>query len=231
MNKRFDHRLKGRPELPLDKETLAGSRLPYGRHIDELTVQTRDGLLLQFIQLDGLPFETADTEEINYRKALRDGAFRALANSRFALYHHVLRREVSPDMQGAFPDDFSRSLDDMWRSRLSAKKLYVNDLFLTIVRRPLQGRAGLLEGFFKTLGGEAGGGAQAQAARAIDLRELNAARESLLASLAPYGARSLSIYNSDKGFCSEPLEFLSALYNGEMRPVLMPKVDLGRYLP
>ena len=232
MNKAFDHRPKERRALPLDKETLAGSRLPYARHIDELTVQTRDGLLLQFIQLEGLPFETADTEEINYRKALRDGAFRALASSKFALYHHVLRREAAADMQGEFPDDFSRSLDDMWRSRLSAKKLYVNDLYLTIVRRPLQGRAGVLEGLLKTLGGEKGGGAQAKAALAIDLRELSAARESLLASLAPYGARSLSIYKSDKGFCSEPLEFLSALYNGEMRPVLMPnKVDLGRYLP
>jgi type IV secretion system protein VirB4 len=231
MNKAFEHRPAKRRELPLDKEILAGSKLPYARHIDELTIETRDGLLLQFIQLDGLPFETADTEEINYRKALRDGAFRALANSRFALYHHVLRREVSPEMEGDFPDDFSRALDEMWRDRLSAKKLYVNELYLTVVRRPLQGRAGVLEGLLKTLGGEKGGGAAAVAARAIDLRELNAGRESLLASLAPYGARALSIYKSDKGFCSEPLEFLSALYNGEMRPVLMPKVDLGRYLP
>ena len=34
-----------------------------------------------------------------------------------------------------------------------------------------------------------------------------------------------------QGPCSEPLEFLSALYNGEMRPVLLPMQDLGAYLP
>jgi type IV secretion system protein VirB4 len=61
MNKAFEHRPAKRRELPLDKEILAGSKLPYARHIDELTIETRDGLLLQFIQLDGLPFETADT--------------------------------------------------------------------------------------------------------------------------------------------------------------------------
>ena len=85
MNKAFDARPGPSRELPLAKEALAGSRLPYARHIDDLTIETRDGLLIQVIRLDGLPFETADTEEINYRKALRDSAFRALASSRLAL--------------------------------------------------------------------------------------------------------------------------------------------------
>ena len=64
---------------------------------------------------------------------------RGLASSRFALYHHVVRREVDAQTQGAFPDAFSADLDATWSERLAARKLYVNDLFLTIVRRPLQG--------------------------------------------------------------------------------------------
>ena len=36
---------------------------------------------------------------------------------------------------------------------------------------------------------------------------------------------------SDQGPCSEPLEFLSYLFNGEMRPVLLPMQDIGDYLP
>src|SRR5262249_30079199 len=47
----------------------------------------------------------------------------------------------------------------------------------------------------------------------------------------PYGARLLKVYNTPKGPCSEPMEFLSSLYNGEDRPVLLPQADLGRYLP
>ncbi len=211
------------------REASAGERLPYARHLDDQTVQTRDGMLLQVIQLDGLAFETADTEEVNYRKALRDGALRAFASSRFAIYHHIVRREVSPPLEGQFEDDFSRTLNEAWRSRLAGKKLYVNDLFLTLVRRPLQGRVGWIEGAVRMLKGETA--AEDSAALAIDLRELNAARQSLLATLEPYGPRTLQVYDGPQGPCSEPLEFLSSVYNGEVRPVLLPHSDLGAYLP
>ena len=133
------------------REALAGARLPYARHVDDATIETRDGLLLQVIQLAGLPFETADTEELNYRKTLRETMLRALANSRFAIYHHVVRREVSPELAGEFGDAFSRALDDAWRRRLATKQLYVNELFLTLVRRPLQGKVGTLESLLRAV--------------------------------------------------------------------------------
>lgn len=207
-------------------EACAGDRLPYARHIDDFTIETRDGMLLQFIHLAGLPFETADSDELNYRKVLRDGALRALATSRFALYHHIVRREVSPELTGSFADDFSRALDDAWRRRLATKKLYVNDLYLTIVRRPLQGRVGLVEGLVGRLTGRT-----QRAQTANDMRELTAARETLLATLAPYGARALKVYDTTRGPCSEPMEFLSSLFNGQTRPVLLPHADLGQHLP
>ena len=225
---RQDDRPKARRAEP-DREARAGARLPYARHVDDVTIATRDGMLLQVIHLAGLPFETADTDEINYRKALREGTLRALASSRFAIYHHVLRREVTPAMDGAFNDDFSRTLDEAWRARLGAKKLYVNELFLTLVRRPLQGRGGLVEGVLRGLSG--GRPAQSAAAFQIEHRELDAARESLLAALTPYGARLLSVYDTPSGPCSEPLEFLSSLYNGAISPVLLPRADLGEHLP
>ena len=53
----------------------------------------------------------------------------------------------------------------------------------------------------------------------------------LLAALAPYGARLLTAYEGPQDACSEPLEFLSTLYNGELRPVRLPEADLGLYLP
>lgn len=212
------------------REAAAGDRLPYARHVDDLTIETRDGLLMQFIRLDGLRFETVDTEEINYRKALRDAALRTIASSRFALYHHVVRREVAPQLVAEFSDPFSAELDAVWQSRLAAKKLYVNELYLTLVRRPLQGNAGLLDGLLRSLGGAASA-VRAQADQAVDLRELSAAREALTAALATYGARPLRVYDTPHGPASEPLEFLSALFNGETRPVLLPPCDLGRHLP
>ncbi|WP_155264423.1 hypothetical protein [Sphingomonas segetis] len=43
------------------REQPSGKHLPYARHVDDHTIETRDGLLMQIIQVRGLLFETADT--------------------------------------------------------------------------------------------------------------------------------------------------------------------------
>ena len=72
---------------------------------------------------------------------------------------------------------------------------------------------------------------EAEASAAYEVRQLDVARDALLAALGSYAPRLLGVYETPQGPCSEPLEFLSALYNGEMRPVLLPMQDLGAYLP
>ena len=220
---------------PLSRDARAFARekpvahhLPYARHVDDHTIETRDGLLMQFIHLQGLLFETADTDEINYRKVLRDGMLQAIGSSRFAIYHHVVRRRVDADLSATFDDDFSSRINDAWRARLTAKQLYVNELYLTLVRRPLQGRVGIAD----RIGGLLGRASTApEATTGHEVRQLNMARDALLAQLGSYRPRLLGAYESAQGSCSEPLEFLSALYNGEQRPVLLPLEDIGAYLP
>jgi type IV secretion system protein VirB4 len=210
------------------REKAAGHLLPYARHVDDHTIETRDGLLMQVIHLRGLLFETADTDEINYRKALRDAMLQAIGSSRFALYHHVIRRQADAELTAQFPDDFSQRLDGAWRGRLANKKLYVNDLFLTLIRRPLQGRVGIADRLRGALGRAT---TEPEAASANELRQLDGAREAVLAQLGSYSPRLLGVYETPQGVCSEPLEFLSSLYNGETRPVLLPHQDIGAYLP
>lgn len=211
----------------VERETPIGRHLPYARHVDAHTIETRDGLLLQIIALRGLLFETADTDEINYRKRLRDAMLQAIGSSRFALYHHIVRRRVDVDLDGRFDDPFSAKLDAIWRERLGRRQLYVNDLYLTLVRRPLQGRVGVLDGLRDLLSRSG----PHDEATAQELRQLDTAREALIAALGSYEPRLLGIYEGEAGLCSEPLEFLSTLVNGEVQPVLLPTQDIGAYLP
>lgn len=210
------------------REQAAGVHLPYARHVNDRTLETRDGLLLQTIRLRGLLFETADTAELNYRKTLRDAMLRAIGSSRFALYHHVVRRRAEIDLQTDYPDPFSRTLADRWADRLAAKALFVNDLYLTLIRRPLQGRIGVAD---QVRNWFARAGEQAGAEQAHELAQLDAGRDALIAALGDYAPRLLQVRETSTGVCSEPLAFLSELYNGEQRPVLLPHQDLGAYLP
>jgi type IV secretion system protein VirB4 len=210
------------------RETSAGKHLPYAAQIDDHTIITRDGLLLQTLRLRGLLFETADARELNYRLELRDAMLQAIGSARFALYHHIVRRKVETDLEGDFGDGFAADVDRWWRARMATRQIYVNDLYLTLVRRPLQGRIGIparMASWFNRATGTRA------AELANDLRELNAAREALTASLGGYEPRTLGLYETANGIASEPLEFLSSLYNQTTRPVLLPYEDVGHYLP
>src|SRR5690606_6554205 len=139
-----------------------------------------------------------------------------------------IRRRADAALDATYPDSFSHDLDRRWRERLAGKQMYVNELFLTILRRPLQGRLGWadrLQGIFsRTAKG-------AELPLAGEKRSLDAAREAVTAALSQYSPRVLGVYETPQGLRSEPLEFLACLFNGDMRPMGLPHGDLGMHLP
>ena len=213
------------------KEARAGDRLPYARLVDEHTVLLRDGSLMISLQVPGLLFETEDSDALNAHAATREVVLRSTLDARFVLYHHVIRRRVEVELDAEFPEPLSRHIDARWKERLAGGSLFVNDQFVTLIRRPARGKAGLAERaakWFKRKGEE---GIEADPR---DLRTLKAAATGLLAALQPYGAALLGDYTGPQGHVNnELLELLSALYNGEMRPVRRPgdDADIGHMLP
>jgi type IV secretion system protein VirB4 len=209
------------------REARAGDRLPYARHIDASTLQLRDGSLMRTVRLAGFPFETEDDDVLNHLLAVREVVLRSALNSKVVLYHHLIRRRVKVDLGAESFDPVSTEIDRRWREQLNQKRLFVNEQYLSIVVRPPRGKAGLPERLTKMRTSHSG------MAVGAEVIVLDAAATALVAALQPYGACVLCTYESPIGTCSEPLELLSALYNGEMRPVLMPRgeQDLGLHIP
>lgn len=209
------------------QEARAGDRLPYACHIDSSTLRLRDGSLMRSMRLAGFPFETEDDEVLNHLLSVRDVVLRSALNSKAVLYHHLIRRRVQVDLGSVAPDPFSGEIDRRWSARLNEGRLFLNEQFLTIVVRPPRGKAGLPERLSK-LGSKPG-----NSLTNAEALELDSATAALTAALQSYGVRVLGTYENQTGIYSEPLELLSALYNGEMRPVLMPRPeqDLGQHIP
>ncbi len=204
--------------------------LPYTRHVDDHTVATKDGYLLQVIQLDGVAFETADHAMLNHLKEVRNTLLRGLASSRHALYHHIIRREVSASSVGEMTG-FCAELDAAWQRKLAGKRLFVNDQYLTVVYRPLRGSAGIAQSLGQLLSSATDRTAQITR-RTAELKALYEATESVLGTLARYGARRLGVHAAATGTTqSDVLSFLSYLINQEPRPVALPLGPLDSYLP
>jgi len=205
------------------REAAIGDKLPYAGHLDAQTVATREGQLIQVLRLEGFSAETAGDDELSYRKAVRETLLRGAASSRLAIYHHVVRRQVTPPETPSPEDPFCAALDAAWKARLATRRLYVNDIYLTLVSRPLQGTAGVIESLF-------GRRVDRRASTERDLRQLHATRETFVSALAPYGPRTLGLAEGRFGARSEIAEFLALLVNGEPRRVLAPSGDLGQAL-
>lgn len=212
------------------KEAHVGDRLPYLAMLDENAVLLRDGSVMMSLLVPGLGFETADSDELNAHTATREVLLRSALDARFVLYHHVIRRRVQVDLDGRFDDPVAAHIDARWRERLAGGSLYVNDQFVTLVRRPARGKAGWAERIGRRI---RQGGRSTVEADPADLRAVRAAAMAMTASLGSYGARLLGEYEGASGTCNEVLELLSALCNGEMRPVRRPAegTDIGRMLP
>ena len=210
------------------KEKAVAAFLPYTRHVDASTLATKNGELLQIVQLAGYPFETADDATRDGLKDTRNTLTLALASSRHILYHHLVRREVPADLGGEFTG-FAAAVDAAWQRRLTRTRLYVNDLYLTVLRRPAPGLAGLVDwvrGLFTDHELR-----RRDADRADSLRELHDATASIITTLAAYRPRLLTTYQHAGRLYSEPLAFLSYLLNHEQRPVLLPAGPIDAYLP
>ena len=209
------------------REARAGDRLPYARHLDPSTLELRDGSLMRSIRVTGFPFETEDDDVLNHLSTVREVVLRSALNSKLVLYHHLVRRCVRVHLPAQDLDCLSAEIDRRWNARLNEKRLFLNDQFLTMVVRPPRGKAGLPERLGKLRPSRSSPLSSAEGVA------LDSATAALTAALQPYGAQVLGTYQNENGIYSEPLELLSTLYNGESRPVLLPREgqDLGQYIP
>ena len=209
-------------------EIRAGSFIPYACHYDDETVLTKNGHLIQFLQLDGFAFESADPDDIELRKRLRNVLLKSLAGPEYALWFHVIRSRQPVYPAGDFEPGFARMLNERWKRKNEGRRLFANKLYLSIVKRGA-GHQGGLRRFWENLSHRSAETLPAAAfqAAAHDLQDITRRFES---TLSEYGPRRLTTRVTPAGAISEPLAFLSRLINLEERQVLVPAMDLSRYL-
>lgn len=206
------------------REARIGDRLPYAALHGSHVLALRDGSLLAALHVPGFPAECADAEAINACAARTELALRAGLDARYVLGHHVVRRRVLIEPLGGCADPFSAHCEARWHQRIGEGALYVNDRFLTLLRRPPRGKTGWAE--------RLGRAARPRDPDVADVRAHMAALTALATALAPAGARVLGDYAGATGTCNEVLELLACLVNGDMRPVRRPAegTDIGHML-
>jgi type IV secretion system protein VirB4 len=212
------------------REIPTSKFVPYTRTIDDYTLATKEGYLLQIIKLQGLPFETADQLDLNHAKNIRANMLKAISNSRFGIYQHVIRRQIQDTNPGFFENNWCQDLEHAYQNRLATKKMFINEHYLTIIRRPATSKVGMISEILKTISGKIDQNVHADLQKEAH-QALFEAVSNILNTLSPYTPQLLKLTDTKDGLYSEQLSFLSYLINGEMREIRLPCMSLADYLP
>lgn len=213
------------------REVSAAEFIPYHHHYDKETIITKDGELLQTIRLEGWSFETADDVDVDMKKSVRNSLLKSLADGKYAVWFHTIRRRKSAYPAGNFENSFAHDLNESWRQKHNNHESFVNELYITVVRREDKVGWSKLNHYFNKLSNKVDEAQRIESMREAH-KELKEVVHRLLASLRDYSPRLLTCVNTRHGVLSQPLQFLGMLVNGGHRQhMLVPHMDISHYLP
>jgi len=203
-------------------ELLADRYLPFVRHSDAQTIITRNRGAFQMLKLEGVSFRTADPGAINTLHDSLNHALRNIAAENVMVYVHVIRAADDDYPEGAFASDVSAWIDRRYRERLEKRRLYRNDIYLTLYMQP-RGMRGLplAKGVRKSRASES----------EVDaglLTKLDDKATQLLRSLSRFHPRKLGITSTANGLMiSEPSSVLKQILTGTYEPVPVVHGTIG----
>lgn len=210
-------------------ERPMSTHIPYLRHVSDTVIGLENGSLLSVIKLDGLFFQTEDQAELNMRSVVQNTMIRALGSSRFSLWSTVIRREVETEIGGAFDEPFCELLNRRYMDQLREKRMFTNEIYLTIVRSGMRGALGIGDTVKKLLD-RANREVRSQQTRE-DVTEIEELISNITRELQKYGARALGIAYRDKEPYSEPCEFFNTILTcGVPRKMRLPRMGIRNFV-
>jgi type IV secretion system protein VirB4 len=210
------------------RELPAAGRIPYAAHVAAGVVRTEFGDYLQTFRLGGASFETNDDAELNNWHERLNVLWRNIASPSVALWVQLIRRRASISWPGSATaaSGFAADLQSRYQRRLRGETLMQNEIYLSVLYRPVAGLAtGLLS---RALSRAQHDNSRLALADALDACEKLA--QTLSASLARYEPEPLGCYRYATVWCSSLLEYLALLVNGEWQRMPLPRSDLSHSL-
>lgn len=218
----------------IKREMSMRKHIPYIRHKTETIVGLKDGSIAGVIKLDGLFFETQDQAEINTRAEVENTIIRNLGTSQYSFWATTIRRKIVAHLDQRPNGYLASEIDRQYFDRLAEKRLYSNELYLTVIKGNIRGAVGLGDKIRQKW-------EQLTEAGDIKRREKNNVAEfeqklkTIVKELTGYGAKLLGIKKtgSDIGarYLSEPAMFFNEILMGaKNQPLPLPRQSLDSYI-
>lgn len=186
--------------------------IPYVCHYDQNTILTKNGELLQIIRISGLSKNSAISELISLREAVREAVLDNVKENKYALWFNTIRRKKNISPKGEFGDVFSKKLNEHWVKQNKWDNQFINELYITVITEGLDTSITNLNQFVRSF--------SYQSTKSLHRDHLSAAHqklnkivEGILKSTAEYGSKVLGFSEWDGVLYSEPMRFFGKIIN------------------
>ena len=208
-------------------DTSISEFIPLSSHVATSVVKTTGGDYLLTWHLEGLPFVGREEWELEHRHNTFNRLLQTLRAPDFvnvAFWVHDIRRRRQVKGRPSFRQCFNQELSDNYMEMLSSQRIMQNELYLTMIYRPVVAGKRFVEKSADIAR------LQAEQEQAVEkLLELAGNVEAVIRDYAPY---RLGMYEARNGVVfSETLEFLGYLINRIDEPVPVLSAPVKDYLP
>ncbi|WP_313318532.1 VirB4 family type IV secretion/conjugal transfer ATPase [Stenotrophomonas sp.] len=211
----------------LSPDTSISEFIPYSSHVSPHVVKTTGGDFLITWRLDGLPFVGREEWELEHRHGTFNRMLQTLRAPDFvnvAFWVHDIRRRGRVDLKCTYQHRFNQQLSDEYFERLSSEKIMRNELFLTMIYRPIVTGKKFVE--------KSANVDRLQAEQDQSIGKITELAGNVEAVLKDYAPTLLGMYEADNGVVfSEVLSFFGYILNRLEEPVPVLHAPVYDYLP
>lgn len=203
--------------------------IPIACHYNSRTLITKNGELIQIIEIGGYVNSEYVSFRNELRKVLRESLYEALETQDLSMYIHVVRRKTGISRKDSLDNMFTDSLDKRWRKYNNLGNQLTNTLYVTIVHKGLKGKFNLIKSFSAVIFNKF----RVQQFQIIDeyINNFNLIVDSLNFKLLMYQSRILDIISvDDVNFISEPLSFFYELLHLNKKNVYIDEVNASEQI-
>ncbi|MFZ8865087.1 MAG: ATP-binding protein [Rickettsiales bacterium] len=208
---------------------LNPSFIPFACHIDDDTILTKNGNLIQTIKITGFSYELIGAKQVDLRSTIRTAIKKYVKNDNFSLWLHTIRRKKDLSLKLEQQNYFCHNINRAWNTLHDWSDKYVNELYISIITESKSYRAKNLANILKCISFVTLKKTEKKFI-AKQKKLLSELTDQFLSDLADFGAQKLALYKIDNQYYSAQLKFFSKILNLEERDFPLEEIDLSNHI-
>jgi len=214
------------PELSvfgLDKIVSIEKFIPYSSSIADDIVVTKDFIMLTTFELQGVPFEIENHDEIDSHKNSLNMLLKSNSSKSVSFYTHNARHNIQDSLDTKYDNTFLSDLSSQYYDGFKNNDLKSNSLFITVALNPFVGQIEKSDFFKADI-------YKKQKEITQYIKKMHELTGRITANLSSFKPKKLGVYEEDGKQFNSQLEFFNFLLSGEFSKIRVFKAPINEYL-